>query len=180
MEHSIGGTKYDGRGWHVLTLVCLLAGGLIWGCGADGRGNRQVAFEAIGAPEVPWFLTAVSGIRERREVVIRNLESWEAFWTEHVSPFSQPFPMPVVDFAEEMVVGVVLGDEGSHALPSITAIRLRLADNSLMVSYEERRRRGEPGCFVTANTTQPSALVRTRRTDGPVSFEGSMRVEPCR
>ena len=148
------------------------------GCGSDGRASGQVAFEPIvGPPEVPFLaLTGRSGIRESREIVIRDAGSWEAFWTEHTSLFGHPLALPAVDFAEEMVVGIVHGDGRGGA---VTVTRIRTADDALTVSFEWRIRGACPGRFFVPESPQPSALVRLRRIDRPVGFEESVRVQNC-
>jgi hypothetical protein len=122
-----------------------------------------------GAVMVPASFTTVargdqSGIEEAREVVVRTPEEWKKIWQAH----APERPMPEVDFAKQMVVGVFLGYRSTGGFgATITGIE-RDGEN-LVVSWREDR--PAPGAITTQVLTYPFHLVRTDRAAGRVSFK---------
>ena len=82
-------------------------------------GSGNVTFEERVVegdyPEVPMRTLAhgkTSGIGERTTAEITDEESWRALWAQHVGGRDEP--APEVDFANERVLAVVLGDKPDH------------------------------------------------------------------
>jgi hypothetical protein len=107
-----------------------------------------------------------SAIEERREVVVRSAAEWKALWKEH----SPGDPLPEVDFAKSIVVGVFAGmrNTGGYAV-EITAID-RDGEN-LVVSWRETK--PAAGAMLSQMLTFPFHLVSTGRVAGKVDFKAS-------
>lgn len=110
-----------------------------------------------------------STITEPREVVIRTAAEWRVLWAAH-----SPDPVPDMDFARAIVVGVFAGTRptaGFHI--EITAITVE--DGRAVVQYVERG--PEPGDLVAQMLTAPFHLVAVPGVDRPVEFR---RAPPSR
>ena len=51
-----------------------------------------------------------SGVRDARELLIRDAESWLLLWTEHARLGLPPEPAPEIDFSTHMVVALFGGE----------------------------------------------------------------------
>ena len=104
-----------------------------------------------------------SGIEEARQIVVRTPDEWKALWKEHAA--SQP--MPAVDFAKSMVIGVFLGSR-STAGYRVTITGIESAGGGVVVTYREDR----PGArdILAQVITFPHHLVRVERVAGEVKF----------
>lgn len=109
-----------------------------------------------------------SGIRDPRQVVVRDAETWAALWYQHTTGVDPRPPVPGVDFTEEMLVAFFLGEKptGGYAV-EITRILLR-SDRVVV-----RAGLIQPGVddVVPQVLTQPFHIVRVARTELPVEFE---------
>jgi hypothetical protein len=105
----------------------------------------------------------ISGIDERREVVVRSAAEWDALWRQHSSSGAAP----AVDFSTEMVAAIFLGTRptGGYSLDILSAAPL---GGALIVEYTERRPGGD--AIVTQVLTAPFHMIRLPRFDGPVRF----------
>ncbi|QAA76921.1 MAG: hypothetical protein BIP78_1155 [Candidatus Bipolaricaulis sibiricus] len=109
-----------------------------------------------------------SGIRDPRQVVVRDAETWAALWYQHTTGADPRPPVPGVDFTEEIVAAVFLGEKptGGYAV-EITRILLR-SDRMVV-----RAGLSQPGAddVVSQALTHPFHIVRVTRTELPVEFE---------
>jgi hypothetical protein len=133
----------------VATLILLAAS-------LAGNALAPVPFTTISQSEQ-------SGVEEARQVVVRTPEEWKAIWEEH----GGGQPMPAVDFAKSMVVGVFLGSR-STAGYRVTITGIDNAGGSVAVTYREDR----PGArdILAQVITSPHHLVRLERVPGEVKF----------
>jgi hypothetical protein len=107
---------------------------------------------------------AESAVETPREATARTLEEWTALWRVH----APGRPLPAVDFARTMVVGVFMGTRSTAGF-GVEIVGTRQDHGSLVVEYRETR----PGRdTVTAQIiTAPYHLVSIPRFDGEVRFE---------
>lgn len=110
-----------------------------------------------------------SGIGDRRLVVVRDIGAWDALWREHTAPIDPAPPLPAVNFAHEMVVGVFSGPRSNACYAtSIESIWRRRDPDRIEVSYVET---GPPaGALCAAVVTNPYALVTMPYSHLPVVF----------
>ena len=78
----------------------------------------------------------LSGIEERREVVVRTAAEWSALWKQH-SPGQKP---PAIDFTRSMVAGVFLGSRPSGGFAiDVTSVQRDGAEPRRDLSREQAR-----------------------------------------
>lgn len=101
-------------------------------------------------------------------LVVRDAAEWARVWKRHHAHVIPAPPLPEVDFAREMVLGITLGPRptGGYGV-RIRAARVR--ENALVAEIVESA--PATGAIVPMVVTQPYAFVRVPRFDGPVRFE---------
>jgi hypothetical protein len=118
-----------------------------------------------------WFGTivkqATSGIREARNVVVKDQASWEALWRAHTANLNSEISVPQVDFSRQMVVAVFAGN-ARVPCGQVGIVHVGPADGKLVVEYEERTPAADVACV--AVVTEPAHIVLTDRSDAPVEF----------
>ncbi|HEY7863723.1 MAG TPA: protease complex subunit PrcB family protein [Thermoanaerobaculia bacterium] len=121
--------------------------------------------------------TQYSGIVSARAEVIRDEARWAAVWAEiHARQSSAP-PRPSVDFAQDMLVLVGIGEKNDGCW-SVAIAEVRAGSGLISVRVEERDRHGN-NCACTQATTQPVQVVRTSRIDGALSSQIVSRNVSC-
>ena len=126
----------------------------------EGEGTGQVPFNALDHG-------VRSGIRDARRLVIRDVETWQALWAEHVAGRVPAPPLPPVDFAREMVLAFFLGEKPTSGYTATITEVLQLQDKlRVKVAVETP----PPGSFLLQVLTQPFHIVRLPRYDLPVEF----------
>ena len=107
---------------------------------------------------------AASGIDAPRQVVARTAAEWQALWRQH----APDKPVPAVDFAREMVVGVFLGERPTPGY-RVDVSSLRVEGDALVVVYRETR----PGRdrIAAQVLTSPYHLTAVPAHAGTVRFE---------
>jgi hypothetical protein len=108
----------------------------------------------------------LSGIEERREVVVKTAAEWAALWKQH-NPGQKP---PAIDFTRSMVAGVFLGSRPSGGF-AIDVTSVQRDGANLTVVYRESK--PDPKMMVTQMLTSPFHLVRIDRHEGPVRFRAA-------
>lgn len=116
-----------------------------------------------------------SGFTEGEELVLRNDSELAAAWkTVHAGIPGNP--APAVDFAQNMVVVLALGQKrtGGYAIrfDSITH-----ASDGAVVHYTVTS--PGPGCMTTQMITSPVEAVSVPRVDGTVQFQKSEVIDRC-
>lgn len=101
-------------------------------------------------------------------LVVRDAAEWARVWKRHQARVLPTPPLPEVDFAHEMVLGVTLGPRptGGYGV-RIRAARVR--DGKLVAEVVESA--PATGAIVPMVVTEPYAFVRVPRFDGEVVFE---------
>lgn len=164
-------------------LVLGLLGALAAACGASDaseplplepqplRSEAQVAYEEIeGATAV------VSGIPDRRRLVIGDAETWAAFWTELHANLSPVPDLPTVDFSTRIVVAATMGRRptGGYAI-RIEAVSRRGDDFEVVVVESSPA----AGCLTTQAITAPATAVSVTLTAGGVEFVERTETADC-
>lgn len=107
-----------------------------------------------------------SGLKEPMVLLVTDPGEWEEVWRRHTAGVAKPSPAPVVDFGQEAVVVVTLGERRSGGY-SITVTGIRLEGDRLVVQV--RQQSPPPGAITTMALTQPYHMVAIPRPDRPVS-----------
>jgi hypothetical protein len=108
-----------------------------------------------------------SGVADARTVVIADAAAWAALWEEHTRE-RDPVPRaPAVDFSQQMVLGVFIGQR-PDSCSAVNVQKVYRANGRLVVEYAEPP--ADPAAACTAITTHPSQLVVVPRGPGPVDF----------
>jgi len=127
------------------------------------------AQEPSGAPAAKTDWKGISGrdLGEDREVVVRDAGSWISLWA-----LLSPEAVPLIDFGEEMVVGVVLAspDPGGKGGEGGNLLSVETSGQGMVVRYEGPR----PGPHTLGGEGNRVFLYHLRavpRTDRPVRFQ---------
>lgn len=111
-----------------------------------------------------------SRIRQARAVAVNDAATWEKVWREH----DQNAPVPAVNFAEEGVVAVFLGETPNAGVKVEIVVQNDMIDSSrLNVFYKEVRSASKP--FAASVMSQPYSIVKVRKA-AVVAFEADGRV----
>ena len=117
------------------------------------------------------------GIREKVEYVIDNNESWGILWTEmHNISTSTPH-LPSVDFQNEVVIAVFIGEFSTGGY-SANIKRIEYTTGGYIVHVDEIHP-GE-GCGLTMALTQPYHIVKANLTiTHQVEFVYTIVIDDC-
>lgn len=166
------------------TLLLIVVGGCNGGVnGTDDGPNftTEVATETLntGAVNVDQIEKGqYSDLVEGTQAVLRDEEAYAAFWERlHADRDSVP-ERPGVDFDEEVVVAIVLGQRstGGYSV-EIDEVLTSAAGGTIQVRFTE----AVPGedCFVTQALTSPYVLVTVKAQDEDFTFEGAEETRSC-
>jgi len=119
---------------------------------------------------------AYAAVDQPFEKVVQDESSWNNFWNELHSGKPPTEPLPTVDFSENMVIGVGIGNKSSGGY-SVEIQEITIEDSMLLVNYVEE----QPGanCFTTQALTQPYLLVKVQQSNLPVKFKRQTEVNNC-
>ena len=161
-----------------LTVILSMAFLLLAGCLPEETVSKGPIAGATGSSEDPLppsvelpFETIDqgirSGIRDARQVVIRDPESWRSLWAEHVKGRVPEPPLPQVDFVREMVIAFFLGEKPTAGYAAnIREIFVREGELVVKVYVQTP----PPGVFLLQVLTQPFHIVKVGLSDLPVEF----------
>lgn len=138
-------------------MKVMIAAALLAALGVIGVARSEVPMQKVAAGER-------SGISIARQVVVRSEAEWQQLWHRHASRQ----PIPKVDFAASMVVGVFLGTRPTSGF-SVQIIELREEQDALVARYAERA--PSPDAMVMQVLTSPFAMVSVPARVGDVRFE---------
>ncbi len=126
-----------------------------------------------GAVAVPYNVlpevhtTAISGIMDRRRLVIRTQQDWESFWAEFAANASPLPPAPAIDFDQQMVIAATMGRRNTGGFTiSIEGI---FEDGDRLITRVLETAPG-PGCLTIQVITAPATAVVLDATDATVEF----------
>lgn len=105
-----------------------------------------------------------SGITEPRQVTVRSAAEWESLWQMH----APQRPLPPIEFARDMVVGVFLGSRPTAGY-TVDIARVRDEGGTTIVEYRETLPR--PDAILAQVLTAPFVLVAIPARGGDVRFE---------
>ncbi|HEY7369231.1 MAG TPA: protease complex subunit PrcB family protein [Thermoanaerobaculia bacterium] len=127
-------------------------------------------------PFSSFYETWNSGIVSARAEVIRDEQRWAAVWSEIQGSDPTPEPRPTVDFTQDMLVLVGIGERPSSCW-GVSILSLDSSAGRIHVRSEERRPGANCVCF--AVMTRSVHVVRAARTDGALSSEIVSRNVGC-
>ena len=117
-----------------------------------------------------------SGHSSLRYYVIQDAQTWADLWGEHVQFIVEPPPVPEVDFSENMVVAVFMGEASTGGY----AIRIcDIVDTGSFIVVKVEKTEPGPRCIVPMVLTQPYHIVQMAKTDKPVTFDITTRILEC-
>lgn len=125
---------------------------------------EQLAFEVIEAS---------LAIETSRTGVVTGEAAWGALWAEGNRNQSPPPVLPAVDFTQQMVVGVALGQR-PNACYSVAVRSAYRSGGKITVEYQEYP--PPPRALCAAAVAYPSQVVRMARSALPVEF---VKVSSC-
>jgi len=104
-------------------------------------------------------------VPDQKNVVIKDEAAWEKVWTAHTSGPHQSFPLPKVDFARDMVIGVF-----AQTIPcdGMSVARVVVKEDKLVVETELRGPEAHVMC--AAVVVQKVQFIVLPRTDAQVEF----------
>jgi len=108
-----------------------------------------------------------SGIKESRQLVVRDPAAWAALWAEHIAGRVSAPPLPVIDFAREMVIAFFLGEKPTSGY-SVEIKEILEEGDKLIVKVEVAV--PPPWAMPLQVLTQPFHIVKMPRFDLPVEF----------
>jgi len=108
-----------------------------------------------------------SDIREPLQVIVRTQEAWEDLWKRHTSIQSPRSPLPTINFATEMVVGLFAGEKTTGGY-DVELTRAELKDSNLYIYFAEKT--PIPGGMAIQALTQPFHLAKLAKHDAAVIF----------
>lgn len=106
---------------------------------------------------LPLASGALSGIREQQLLLIQDEAAWKAYWQQHTRPISPAPPAPTVDFNQESILVVHLGEKRSGGYSVQVE---QVTETGGLVTVTIRQTAPGPSDLVTAAMTQPFAIVR--------------------
>jgi protease stability complex PrcB-like protein len=116
---------------------------------------------ASSAPLPPGSLRSIdkgldSQIDDARQTTVRSAPEWEKLWRLHAGEL----PRPAVDFEQELVVAVFLGNRPTAGF-SVEIVGAREDEGTLIVQYREKR--PSAGAVVAQLLTSPFHIVALPR-----------------
>lgn len=107
-----------------------------------------------------------SAIEDERFIVVADIDSWNKLWAEH-SKNIQPTPTaPIVNFNENMLLGVFLGTRPNTCYSVAIESVERVNNERVLVKYRENK--GGPVCGQAE--TEPLHLISIKSIKLPIEF----------
>ncbi|MBI2770686.1 MAG: hypothetical protein HYX47_13750 [Burkholderiales bacterium] len=133
--------------------------GCISGCGGGDAASAPVPFTVIDTD-------SFSGVTRLRTVVVRDPASWAALWAEHKSTRIPPPALPQVDFSNQRVIAVFLGERPDLCY-SVAIAGIAQTASNIVVTYHENVPGGGSCPQLVGKPTQ---IATTARFDQEVVF----------
>jgi hypothetical protein len=138
----------------MIPCLSLLIAALLQGA-APARGPQEMKTIEKGTD---------SAVESAGQFTARTQAEWTKLWKSH----AWDRPLPKVDFAREMVVGVFMGSRPTAGF-AVEIVRTRVQQGTLIVEYRETP---PPADAMTAQIlTAPYHLAAIPKFAGPVKFE---------
>ena len=127
--------------------------------------------EETAPPPAPELRTLArghqSGLGGQRTFAIRSVQAWRELWKEHAAPYLPPPDAPAVDFASNMVAGIVLGPSPSAGY-SVEIDRVERIGDRLVLHASSTE--PPPDAMQATVMTQPFHFVALPRHEGSIEF----------
>lgn len=105
---------------------------------------------------------------EPAEIVVRDADKWSALWSAHQRPGEKLSPLPEIDFAKQMVIGVAAGQKPG---PCNELLIDKIVHNGSMLVVNYTQRDVHEVCLtVVSGPVYPKHFVVIERQDVPVQF----------
>ena len=117
-----------------------------------------------------------SGITEKKNLVIRTQDQRAKLWNKHTSIRIPPPEAPAIDFTENMILAVFMGQKPSGGF-AVEITRVEKCKNGLVIFFSEV----EPplDAVVTAVLTQPYHIIKIEKSNLLVKFKKSEEEKGC-
>lgn len=152
-----------------LISACGLAALMAALLGACGGGATAPPRAAAGVDAALVFQPLLEqqdgGPAEAQNVVVRDAGAWAALWAQINGRRAEPAPLPPVDFATQMVVGVFSGTQPSGC-NELHIARAFVASGAAHVEY----RQNQLQTFAACAPSNPLSLALLPRLEGAVVF----------
>ena len=109
--------------------------------------------------------TQSSAIVGQRFTVVKDIDAWKTLWAEHLG-LATGVPMPEVNFAQDMVLGVFLGMRSNTCFSVSIETVEHIANQRVLVKFREQK--AGPVCGQAE--TEPVHLIALRSSELPVEF----------
>src|SRR5688572_2509444 len=159
---------------YFLLLVGAALGAACSASMAPGEPGRAVPLVRL-RPE-PYSFTNYSGLDQPERMVVRDEAAWREVWAAIWQGHSPEPPLPEVDFVQEMLVVVALGERPTGGF-GIFADSAFTEGEELVIRV--RTIAPGPRCYTTQALTQPVDVARVPRTDLAVRFRDQPEVHEC-
>jgi len=133
--------------------------------------EQQVSFE-----EVEGTTSFLSGISDRRRLVIEDQDAWLQFWAElqaMVTPVPEP---PAVDFSTHVVIAATMGQRATGGYSIRIDDISRAGERTRVIVVETAP---GPTCLTTQAFTAPATAVTVSRPAGTVEFVERNETDSC-
>jgi hypothetical protein len=104
----------------------------------------------------------LSGITEKKNLIIRTEDEWAKLWNKHTSTRIPHPEAPVINFTENMILAVFMGQKPSGGF-AVEITRVERCENELVVFFNEVE--PPPDAVVTTVLTQPYHIIRIERSN---------------
>lgn len=139
------------------------------GLGSSHKVERVAMLPNVGAalPFTGIAASQFSGVKERRNLVVRDQDAFQKLWAEHAAGQASAPSMPKVDFTRQMVIGV-FSTQLHDACYGLSIGSITADETKLVVEVDERQPRMGVMCAQVA--INPMQLVTLERIDAGVEF----------
>ena len=111
-----------------------------------------------------------SGITEKKNSIIRRQDQWAELWNKHTSTRTPHPQAPVIDFTENIILAVFMGQKPSGGF-AVEITRVEKCENELVVFFSEVE--APPNAEVTAVLTQPYHIIKIEKIGLKTRFKKS-------
>lgn len=145
------------------------------GTGPSDPANALID-EHVRFEEIEGATSYLSGIRDRRRLVIEDREGWLTFWEELnalVTPMPEP---PAVDFATKLVIAASMGERATGGY----SIRIDdISTDGELTRVVVVETAPGPACLTTQSFSAPATAVTVSRPIGDVEFVEQTEMNDC-
>jgi hypothetical protein len=142
-----------------LLLLAIAACMLFTGCRASGTADGGVSFRTIARG-------TESGLTGDDLEVVRSEDEWRALWKRHTSKLESRPDLPPIDFADEMVICVLMGPQPTTGY-EIEIARIEPKDDGFFLRAFGTT--PEFGAVIPRVVTHPYHMVAVPRREGTVT-----------